>query len=116
MAKNKGKTKQGLLSSIDIMKGFTSYKSNMDIWTLAPIQTVPLEDKDEDWVKWNADWFENIALRELPKKASRLQKLYNLGAGVINKSDYIINPNNDMSAHLGIIGGENDQATWSQGD
>ena len=109
------KTKQGLLTSTDIMKGYTAYKGNQDIWTTAPIQTLPLEQKDEEWIKWNADWFENIALRELPKKSKRLQKLYNLAGGVINKSDYIYNPQgNDVSSHLGIIGGENDPDLLNQ--
>lgn len=110
----KGKTKQGLLTAKDIKKGFTSYQ-NTNIWTLAPIQTLPLEEKDEDWVKWNADWHENIALRELPKKAKRLQKIYNMVAGIIDKSDYIYNPTgNDLSNHLGIIGGINEQNILEQ--
>ena len=98
------KKKGGILSSKDIMKGFTALKDGQDIWTLAPIQCLPISEKDEWWVKWNADWYENIAIRELPKKSLAYEKKYNMMAGVINKSDYIYNPNNnDMSAHLGII-------------
>lgn len=100
--------KGGLLSSKDIMKGFTALKGGQDIWTLAPIQCLPISEKDEWWIKWNADWHESIAIRELPKKAIKYEKRYNLAAGIINKSDYIYNPNsNDLSNHLGIIG-END--------
>ena len=94
------------------MNGFSSMVNKYDIWTLAPIQCLPLEEKTKEWVRWNADWFENIALRELPVKSRRLEKLYNLAAGVINKSDYIYDPNsNQMSAHLGIIGETDSEQT-----
>lgn len=112
------KKKTGLLTSGDIMKGFTRMATLYDIWTLAPVQCLPVEEKTEDWIKWNADWFENIALRELPKKSARLQKLYNMAQGVINKSDYIYNPNgntSDLSNHLGIIGvKDNEQDLMNQ--
>lgn len=99
------KIKQGLLTSGDIMKGFTRMSTLYDIWTLAPIQCIPLEEKTEDWIKWNLDWYENVALRELPKKAIELQKSYNLAQGVINKSDYTYKPNSTqgMSNHLGVL-------------
>ncbi len=104
------KKKTGLISASDIIKGFTSMANTIDIWSQQPLQSIPLEEKDEDWIKWNADWHENVALRELPKKSKRLQKLYNLASGIINKSDYIYNPQeNELSNHLGIVGvGENE--------
>ncbi len=109
------KKKSGLLSSIDIMKGFTSMTNVQDVWAVQPLQCIPLEEKTKDWVEWNANWHEMVALRELPKKATRLQKLYNLASGVINKSDYIYNPQgNDVSTHLGIIGVENEQTLLDQ--
>lgn len=102
----KGKrTKQGLLTAGDIMKGFTRMSTLYDIWTLAPIQCIPEEEKTEDWVKWSADWFENLALRELPKKSAKLQKNYNLAQGVINRSDYIYSPGStdNLENHLNIL-------------
>lgn len=99
------KKKRGLLSSLDIMKGFTSSTSLQELYSIQPLQCISVEEKTEDWIKWNADWCENIALIELPKKAKRLQRLYNLAQGIINKSDYIINPTeNDLTNHLGILG------------
>jgi hypothetical protein len=99
------KTKQGLLTSGDIMKGFTRMSTLYDIWTLAPIQCICEDEKTEDWIKWNADWFENLALRELPKKAVKLQKNYNLAQGVINRSDYIYAPGStdNLENHLNIL-------------
>lgn len=111
-----GKKKTGLLSAIDIMKGYTSMANNHELWTHQPLQSIPLEMKTKEWVMWNADWHENQALKHLPAKAERLQKLYNLAVGVINKSDYIYNPvGNDLSKHLGIIGvDENEQNLLEQ--
>lgn len=99
----KKKIKNGLLTSGDIMKGFTRLSTLHDIWTLAPVQCIPLEEKTEDWIKWNLDWYENIALRELPAKAASLQKDYNLAQGIINKSDYAITQGNDLNNHLGVL-------------
>lgn len=111
--KSNKKKKSGLLSATDIMKGFTSLSNVQDIWTMQPLQGIPQEEKDEAWKRWNADWHEAIALRELPKKAKRLERLYNLAAGIINKSDYIPSGDNDMSNHLGVIG-ETEQDIFSQ--
>ncbi len=101
--KTKKKIKTGLLTSGDIMKGFTRLSTLHDIWTLAPVQCIPLEEKTEDWIKWNLDWYENIALRELPKKAEELQKSYNLAQGIINKSDYRITQGGELNNHLGVL-------------
>lgn len=108
----KPRKKGGLLSAKDIMKGFTSLKGGQDIWTLAPIQCLPIDAKDEWWIKWNLDWYENIAIRELPRKAAKYEKKYNLAAGIINKSDYIYSPNsNEFSNHLGIIQANDTEST-----
>ena len=110
MANKNNKKKTGLISSIDIKKGFTSLANNLDIWSLQPLQCVPLEEKDEDWIKWNADWWENIALRELPNKAKRLQKLYNLASGVIDRSDYEYNPDNNELSNQSVMPAINDKS------
>jgi hypothetical protein len=107
--RNNKKKKTGLLSNIDIMKGFTAMANTQDIWSMQPLQCIPLEDKGEEWIKWNANWHEQIALKELPKKAKRLQKLYNLAAGILDKNDYIVNPENELSDHLGIVGAKDDE-------
>lgn len=107
------KKKTGLLSASDIMKGYTSMANVQNLWTHQPWQCIPEEQKTEDWKKWNADWCEAIALRELPKKAKRLEKLYNLAAGIINRSDYIPAGDNDLSGHISAIG-ETEQDVFSQ--
>lgn len=91
----------------DILKnGIANYTNRYDMYTMAPLQAIPLEDKTDDWIKWNADWHEQMAVRELRLKAPKLQKLYNLAAGIINKSDYIVNPANTESAVLGVVGAD----------
>jgi len=42
-----GKKKSGILTSADIMKGFTALSNTMDIWSLQPLQSIPLEEKTE---------------------------------------------------------------------
>lgn len=87
--KKVNKYKQGLLTSKDILTGYKAFPTGTDFWTTSPIQCIPEKEKDEYWIKHNADWFENIAIRELPKKAREYQKLANMRSGIINKSDYV---------------------------
>jgi hypothetical protein len=91
----------------DILKnGIANYTNRYDMYTMAPLQAIPLDDKTPDWVKWNADWHEQMAIRELRIKTTKLQKLYNLAVGIINKSDYMVNPNNAESPVLGVVGAD----------
>jgi hypothetical protein len=99
----KSRKKGGILSSKDIMKGFTALKGSTDIYSLAPVQCLSISEKTPEWIKHNADWYENVAIRELPRKAFEFEKKYNLSAGIINKKDYIYDPNNEFSNHLGVI-------------
>lgn len=105
------KIKQGILTSYDIMKGYTGLPSGINTWATQPLQAIPLAEKTEDWKKWNADWFENIALKHLPKKSEKLQRLYNLAAGIINKSDYIYNPDNEDNEFLSAIKATDEEAS-----
>jgi hypothetical protein len=114
--KNSKKTASPVITNTQIMKGWTGYNpDNMQMWSFQPFQCIPLEFKDEDWIRWNANYFESVALKELPAKNKRLQKLYNLAAGIINRSDYQIGVDNDMQEHLRSLGiGENDQTLLDQ--
>ena len=61
-----------------------------------PLQFLPAKEKDIEWAAWNMDWLEWNGLKQISKNARRLMKNYKLAAGIIDKSDYIIEENNDM--------------------
>jgi len=63
---------------------------------IAPLQFLPREEKDDDWAKNNADYWEWQGLRQIFITAPRALKNINLSKGVIDKADYMptTNPQN----------------------
>jgi hypothetical protein len=60
-----------------------------------PLQFIPKKDKDESWAAWNLDWLEWNGLKQIRRNARRLMKNYKLAKGIIDKTDYIIEEDND---------------------
>jgi hypothetical protein len=61
-----------------------------------PIQFLPKKEKDQTWTAWNMDWLEWQGLKQIRRNARRLMKNYKLAKGIIDKSDYIVEPDNEM--------------------
>ena len=76
--KNGAKTKQNRLGSIT-----------------QPLQFLPKKSKDEEWAAWNLDWLEWQGLKQIRRNARRLMKNYKLAKGIIDRTDYIIEEDND---------------------
>ena len=67
------------------------------LWNITqPLQFLPHTEKDNDWSAWNMDWLEWNGLQQLRKSARRLMKNYKLAEGIIDKTDYIAEDNNEM--------------------
>lgn len=60
-----------------------------------PLQFIPKKDKDEEWAAWNLDWLEWNGLKQIRLNARRFMKNYKLAKGIIDKSDYIIEDDNE---------------------
>lgn len=60
-----------------------------------PLQFIPKKEKDEEWAAWNLDWLEWNGLKQLRRNARRLMKNYKLAKGIIDRTDYIIEEDND---------------------
>jgi hypothetical protein len=60
-----------------------------------PLQFIPKKEKDDKWAAWNLDWLEWNGLKQIKRNARRLMKNYKLAKGVIDKTDYIIEEDND---------------------
>ena len=60
-----------------------------------PLQFIPKAEKDEEWAAWNLDWLEWNGLKQLRRNARRLMKNYKLAKGIIDRTDYIIEEDND---------------------
>jgi hypothetical protein len=61
-----------------------------------PIQFLPRKEKDQEWTAWNLDWLEWQGLKQIRRNARRLMKNYKLAKGIIDKSDYIVENDNEM--------------------
>jgi hypothetical protein len=62
-----------------------------------PLQFIPSKDKDPEWAAWNLDWIEWQGLKQIRRNARRLMKNYKLAKGIIDRTDYIIEENNEYS-------------------
>ena len=75
-----------------------------------PLQFIKAKDKDEEWAAWNLDWIELRGMTYLRKNARKLLKNYKLAKGIIDKTDYIIEEDNEYKDLMDILTKENESA------
>ena len=75
-----------------------------------PVQFLPYRKKTDDWSAWNLDWLELQGIEFLRVNARRLLKNYKLAKGIIDKTDYIVEPDNDYKEMMDVLTQENDSA------
>ncbi len=68
-----------------------------------PIQFLSSKKKDDDWFAWNLDWHELQGLEFLRVNARKLLKNYKLAKGIIDKTDYIIEEDNDYKDMMDVL-------------
>ena len=84
-----------ILNALDLKKGKKAEQNRM-YNVSQPLQFLPRKDKDEDWAAWNMDWLEWEGLKQIRKNARRLMKNYKLANGLIDRTDYVVEDNNEM--------------------
>jgi hypothetical protein len=67
------------------------------------LQFIPKKEKDEEWAAWNLDWLEWNGLKQIRRNARRLMKNYKLAKGIIDKSDYIVEEDNEMKDVVDVL-------------
>ena len=75
-----------------------------------PIQFLPYKEKTDDWAAWNLDWLELQGIEFLRVNSRRLLKNYKLAKGIIDKTDYIVEPDNEYKDLMDTLTAENDSA------
>jgi hypothetical protein len=75
-----------------------------------PLQFIPKKDKDEEWAAWNLDWLEWNGLKQIQRNARRLMKNYKLAKGIIDRSDYIIEEDNEYRDIIETLTKEDESA------
>ena len=68
-----------------------------------PVQFLLREEKDESWGAWNMDWLEMQGLKQIRRNARRLLKNYKLANGIIDKTDYIAEEDNEVADLIDVL-------------
>lgn len=83
-----------ILNALQLKKGKKAEYNRLGNIT-QPLQFLPSKDKDDDWSAWNMDWLEWQGLKQIRRNARRLMKNYKLSKGIIDKTDYLIEEDNE---------------------
>jgi hypothetical protein len=68
-----------------------------------PIQFLPKSKKDDQWAAWNLDWLEWEGLKQIRRNARRLMKNYKLAKGIIDRTDYIVEDDNEYGDLIDVL-------------
>ena len=84
-----------ILNALDLKKGKKAEQNRL--WNVSqPLQFLSAKEKDYQWAAWNMDWLEWNGLKQIRRNARRLMKNYKLANGIIDRSDYVVEEDNDM--------------------
>jgi hypothetical protein len=75
-----------------------------------PIQFLPRVEKDTQWCSDTMDWLERQGLVQIKRNARNLLKNYKLANGIIDKSDYIAEENNEEGELIDFLKHDDDTA------
>lgn len=94
-----------ILNAMNLKEGKKADYNKMGTLT-QPIQFLSKDDKNEEWAAWNMDWYEWQGIKQLRRNARRLLKNYKLANGIIDKTDYIPDVENEYSDILHELASE----------
>ena len=98
-----------IFNALQLKNGAKADANRMGTFT-QPVQFLNAKDKDEAWGAWNMDWYEMQGLQQIRRNARRLLKNYKLANGIIDKTDYIVEENNDMAELIDVLTKEDQSA------
>lgn len=85
-----------ILNALDLKAGKKAEYNKMGTLT-QPIQFLPYSAKNEEWCGNNMDWLEWQGLKQVRRNARKLLKNYKLAKGIIDRTDYIVEENNEYA-------------------
>jgi hypothetical protein len=83
-------------NALDLKAGKKTAYNKMGTLT-QPIQFLPNKEKDGEWGAWNLDWLEWQGIKQIRRNSRRLLKNYKLAKGIIDRTDYIIEEDNEYA-------------------
>ena len=75
-----------------------------------PIQFLPADKKTGNWAAWTLDWLEVQGMNFLKENSRKLLKNYKLAKGIIDKTDYIVEEDNDYKDLVDVLTKEDESA------
>jgi len=97
-------------NALQLKNGAKIDKGPLNATLSQPLQFIPAKEKDDDWAAWNLDWLETKGMKQLKKNARRLLKNYKLAKGIIDKTDYIVEEENDYADLMDVLTKEDESA------
>jgi len=98
-----------IFNALQLKNGAKADYNKMGTFT-QPVQFLLAKDKDEAWGAWNMDWYEMQGLKQIRRNARRLLKNYKLANGIIDKTDYVVEEDNDMAELIDVLTKEDTSA------
>ena len=98
-----------VINALQAKKGAKTEYNRMGSIT-QPLQFLPKKEKNDEWAAWNLDWYEWNGLKQIRRNARRLMKNYKLAKGIIDKSDYIVEEDNDYRDIVEVLTKEDQSA------
>ena len=98
-----------ILNALDLKAGKKAEYNKMGTLT-QPIQFLPYSAKDEQWRANNMDWLEWQGLKQVRRNARRLLKNYKLAKGIIDRTDYIVEEDNEYADMIETLTKEDQSA------
>lgn len=98
-----------LYNALQISKG-AKVDHNRTGTLMQPVQFMLSSDKDEAWGAQNMDWLEMQGLKQISCSARRLLKNYKLANGIIDKTDYIVEEDNEVAELIDVLTTQDESA------
>jgi len=98
-----------LYNALQLKDGAKTKKNRMGNLT-QPVQFLSKKEKDEEWCAQNMDWLEMVGMKQITRKARKMLKNVKLANGIIDKSDYIVEDDNEVAEMIDILTKEDQSA------
>ena len=99
-----------VLSAMQLKNGAKAEGAHVAATLTQPLQFIPAKEKDDQWAAWNLDWLEKRGIDYLRDNARKVLKNYKLAKGIIDKTDYIVEEDNDYTQLIDILTKEDETA------
>jgi len=98
-----------ILNALDLKAGKKAEYNKMGTLT-QPIQFLPYSAKGEECRGDNMDWLEWQGLKQIRRNSRKLLKNYKLAKGIIDRTDYIIEDDNEYADLIDTLTKEDQSA------